>query len=96
MVKVPRLPSAADKLAALEAASGSTQDALASKETGGKPWLLADKKTKVAYPARLDGDINAKLEFMLQHLGRDVSKNAVINQAIAAHVDSWLAANGFD
>lgn len=95
-MKVPRLPTTEDKLAALNAASGSTAGALANKETGGKPWLLADKKSKVAYPARLDGDINAKLEFMLQHLGRGVSKNAVINQAIGAHVDSWLAANGYN
>ena len=96
MMKVPKLPSAEDKLAALKAASGQTETTLANKETNGKPWLLADKKTKVAYPARLDGDINAKLEFMLQHLGRGVSKNAVINQAIGDHVDRWLAENGYN
>lgn len=93
---LPRLPTAEDKLAALDAASQATTNTLANKETGGKPWLLADKKAKAAYPSRIDGDINAKLEFMLQKLDRGTSKNAVINQAIGDYVDRWLQENGYN
>lgn len=94
--KIPKPPTTEEKLAALNAASGMNATAIADKETGGKPWLLADKKAKIAYPARLDGDINAKLEFMLDKIGRGTSKNAEINKAIEAYVDNWLKANGLD
>ncbi len=98
-MKIPKLPtnlSPEEKLAALGAASQSNDQVLAEKDTGGKPWRLADKKSKAAYPARIDGDINAKLEFVLQKMGRGVSKNNVINQSIDEFCNKWLTERGFD
>lgn len=96
-MKIPKLPQQRtdeEILSALEAASGATKEVLEHKQTNGKPWLLADKKAKIAYPARLDGDINAKLEFMLNAIGRGTSKNAEINKAVETYVDDWLKKNG--
>ena len=97
MVNIPKLPSnlsSAQKLAALDAAEPSNTATLADKETGGKPWLLAEKKNKFAHASRIDGDINAKLDFVLEQMGRGVSKNALINQALNEFTNRWLAENG--
>ena len=91
---LPKLSDAA-KMAALNSAAPTISATLADKATDGKPWLLADKKTKVAYPARLDGDIAAKLEFIYQKADGRPSKNSLINQAVEAYTDQWLKENGY-
>ncbi|MBM5575793.1 hypothetical protein [Deefgea sp. CFH1-16] len=93
--KPPRQLSPEAKQAALQEAAPINTAELNAKETGGKPWLLADKKTKFTYLARLDGDINAKLEFILEQMGRGASKNALINQALDEFANKWLQQNGF-
>jgi hypothetical protein len=91
---LPKL-SDADKMAALNAATPVISSTLANKNSDGKPWLLADKKTKIAYPARLDGDIAAKLEFIYQRADGRPSKNSLINKAVEEFTDQWLKENGY-
>lgn len=84
-----------EKLAALSAAEPITTSDILKKESGGRPWLLADKKNKVSYPARLDGDVAAKLEFIYQNAQGRPSKNSLINQAIELFADKWLEDNKY-
>jgi hypothetical protein len=96
-MQLPKIPKASDaeKLAALSAAEMSNSAILANKETGGKPWLLADPKLKRPFSDRLNGDVAAKLDFIYQHATPRMTKHEIINIAINEYAEKWLRENGY-